>query len=81
MIKPKSKPKSIAWKKIPSDEITILWTEEARTPIDNKLVFKFYYDMLKGNTILHDIINDVKYILPKDDKTKGYMIAFKLLTF
>lgn len=46
---------------------------------DDEVVFRFYDDNVNNTIILSDLINGVTYTLPSNAKSKGYVLAFKLL--
>jgi len=79
------RPKSVTWKKISTvNDNSKLWLEEAINPINNKLIFRLYYDREKLSIILEDIdAGSIKYIFPAEaeSKAKAYTLAFKLLIF
>lgn len=53
------------------------WAEEAYDS-NNNVLFELYYDNDKSITILYDKTEDIKYSLPNGQKSKGYVLAFKL---
>ena len=76
----KQKPKSISWKVKQVDDVNLDWYEEGVDIINNKLMYKFYLNKKDDLIYLIDVIDGVTYKLPKDQKTKGYVLAFKLMT-
>lgn len=77
--------KSLLWRKVDLSNVIDskkLWEEEGVNSTNNRVVYRFYYDISKSNTILEDIVNDVKYIFPSESKYKAkcYTLSFKLFT-
>lgn len=52
------------------------WSENG--VVNDEIRFMLYYNDGDGKVYLHDILDDVKYLLPDGAKYRGYLIAFKL---
>lgn len=74
------KPKSVSWKVKEVNDINLGWYEEGISLIDNKVIYKFYLNKKDDTIYLIDINDDVVYKFPKNEKAKGYVLAFKLLS-
>ena len=74
------KPKSVSWKTKEVDDINLSWYEEGIDLIDNKVIYKYYYNKKDNIIYLVDIYDDVVYKFPKTEKAKGYVLAFKLMS-
>lgn len=68
----------ISWNTTPLKEVPegYGWSEDAT--IGGKVLYRLYYYNPDKNVYLHDLIDDVKYLLPDGAKYRGYLIAFKL---
>jgi hypothetical protein len=75
--------------KLPSDSIYLTWKDTNPLPpnyewskdglVNEKPYYRLFFNTRLKMTYLFDMINDVTYEIPDNDKSKGYMIAFKLL--
>lgn len=87
------KNKSLSWRTTPDDEKpkNATWSEDGLVKkysstfedyLKNQFVetikFRLYNDKSTGAITLEDVENNLTFTLPKDGKTKGYIIAYKL---
>jgi hypothetical protein len=54
------------------------WSEDGL--VDNKVYYRLYFSIDESKFKLHDLTLDQYYVLPSDEKYRGYIIAFKLNT-
>ena len=76
----KERPKSISWKPKQINDINLEWYEEGIDIVSDRIIFKFYLNKKDDTIYLIDMDEDVKYKFPKEQKAKGYVLAFKLMS-
>ena len=75
-----TRPKSLTWKQPDIEDKNIEWYEEAYEAHTNRLIFKYYFNKKDDVIYLDDVKDEVIYKLPKEQKAKGYILAFKLIS-